>query len=380
MISINNKVGILGGGQLGRMFIQEAINYDIHIAILDPNENCPCSNICNEFVKGDFNNYEDVLSFGKELDVITIEIEHVNVEALYELQKMGKKVFPQPRVIELIKDKGLQKSFYEENNIPTSPFTIHESADEVKNNDFPFVVKSRKGGYDGKGVAIINDHKDFSHPIFLAPYILEEKVDFIKELSIIIARNESGDVEVYPMVEQEFNAEANLVEFLFSPAKVDDDVEKKGKVLAKQIIEKLNMVGLLAIEFFLTKDGDLLVNEMAPRPHNSGHHTIESNICSQFEQHLRSILNFPLGSTESINAGVMVNLLGDKSYKGEVVYKGLNEVLSMHNVYPHLYGKKETKPYRKMGHITITDKSIQRAIEKAQIVKDRVKVISKNKI
>lgn len=370
------RIGILGGGQLGRMFIQEAINIDAEVAILDPNKNCPCSDICYQYIQGDFNNYNDVMSFGKLVDVITIEIEHVNTEALKELEAMGKEVYPQASVIELIKDKGLQKQFYAENNIPTSPFSLHNSIDTLP-SDYPFIVKSRKGGYDGKGVAVIKSDQDLNNSIFSTPFMVEEKIDFLKELSVIVARNKKGEVVSYPMVEQQFNDEANLVEFLFSPAKVSSEIEAKGESIAKEIIKKLDMVGILAIEFFLTKEGELLVNEIAPRPHNSGHHTIEANVCSQFEQHLRSVLNLPLGDTQAKEAGVMLNLLGDKDYSGNVFYQGMEDVLSMSKTHVHLYGKKETKPFRKMGHITVTDKDLDTAIDKAKSIKNKIKVISK---
>ena len=371
------KLGILGGGQLGRMFIQEAANFDVKVYIMDGSGYSPSRELAHHFTFGSITDYEDVYYFGKGKDVLTIEIENVNVEALYQLEKEGVKVFPQPAVIELVQDKGLQKQFYIDNNIPTAPFYLIENRNEISSyiTELPFMQKMRIGGYDGKGVTALKSEDDIING-FDAPSVLEKFVDFEKELSVIVARNEKGEVESFPLVEQEFNKEANLIEFLISPANVSAEVEDKAKEIAENIITKLEMVGILAVELFLTKDGEVLVNEIAPRPHNSGHQTIEGNITSQYEQHLRSILNLPLGSTDIVEASVMLNLLGEKGHTGKVYYKGLEDVLKMKGVKPHIYGKAITKPFRKMGHVTIVNKSLEKAKEIAQEVKDTLKVVA----
>lgn len=371
------NIGILGGGQLGRMFIQEALNFDAHVHILDPDLNAPCAKIAHTFKQGDLMDFDAVYAFGKTKDVVTIEIEHVNVDALEKLASEGIPVFPQPSIIRLIQDKGLQKEFYAQHGIPTADFRLIKNAGELKlhTSYLPFVQKARKGGYDGKGVQTILSENDFSKG-FDTPSVLESFVDFEKELSVIVARNANGEMETYPIVELEFNPEANLVEFLFAPADVSAEIEAKSKAIAEKIISKLEMVGILAVELFLTKSGEVLVNEVAPRPHNSGHQTIEANYTSQYEQHFRSILNLPLGSTHALVASVMVNLLGEKEYSGKAKYKGLETVLSWEGVYPHLYGKDDTKPFRKMGHITIVNESLAEAIKIALNVKETLQVIA----
>lgn len=376
LIGSEYRLGILGGGQLGRMFIQEAINYNIHVHIMDDNENAPSAASANSFTKGDINNYDDVMAFGKTLDTLTVEIENVNVQALYDLEKMGVKVFPQPRVLEIIKDKGIQKEFYKNNNIPTSDFELLDANPnkEALIEKLPFVQKMRTGGYDGKGVEVMKDRSDLDN-LFQTPSVVEELIPFSKELSVIVSRNEQGETAVYPTVECEFN-EVNLVEFLFSPAQVSKETEEKATALAIDVINKLEMVGILAVEFFLCENGDLLVNEVAPRPHNSGHHTIECNITSQFEQHMRSVLNLPLGSTDITQAGVMLNLLGSEGFEGQAVYEGLNDLISNKGVHIHLYGKEITKPNRKMGHITIACNTMDEAIDTAKRIKNRIRVVA----
>lgn len=371
------KIGILGGGQLGRMMIQSAINYNLYVCCLDPDANAPCKTVANEFTKGSLTDYDTVYKFGKDKDIITIEIENVNVEALKTLQKEGKKVFPQPEVIEIIKDKGLQKMFYQRNDIPSPDFFLVENKTQIEKyrDFFPFFQKLRTGGYDGKGVIKLGHPNKIEHA-FEEPSVLERLVDFDKEISVIVARNESGETKCFPAVECEFNPEANLVEFLFSPANIKKSVEKQATEIALKIAEKLNIVGILAVELFVTKDGKVLVNEVAPRPHNSGHQTIEGNITSQFEQHLRAILNLPLGDTSIIKPAVMINLLGEKNYEGLAKYEGLTDAMKYKGVYIHLYGKKNTTPFRKMGHITIVDDDLSLAKKKAIIVKDLVKIIS----
>lgn len=371
------KLGVLGGGQLGRMLIQSAMNYDVHIYAMDGSKSAPCGRLAYEFTEGDINNFDNVIAFGKDKDVLTVEIEHVNVDALEQLEKEGVKVFPQPRVLRLIQDKGLQKEFYQENNIPTAPFRLMANKKEIEEaSDFlPAMQKLRKGGYDGKGVFKLKNREDILKG-FEAPSLLEKLIDFDKELSVIVARNEKGEVKTFPLVECEFSPSLNLVEFLFSPANVSSQIEKRAEEIAVDVIEKLDMVGLLAVELFLTKNGELLVNEVAPRTHNSGHHTIECNYTSQFEQHLRAITNQPLGDTSIKTPGVMINLLGEDNCKGSAVYDGLDEVMKRKGVYVHLYGKAETKPFRKMGHVTITNDSLEEAKKNAREVQRLLKVIS----
>lgn len=372
----NIRLGILGGGQLGRMFIQEAMNFGVGVHILEKDETAPCYTVATQFTSGDITNYDDVYSFGKELDVLTVEIENVNIEALYALEQRGVKVYPQPRVLEIIKDKGLQKIFYRENHFPTAPFTLLEANPDLSElkKSIPFVQKLRTGGYDGRGVEVITSEEKLKNT-FKEPSVLETLIPFEKELSVIVARNPSGETVVYPTVECEFN-DVNLVEYLFSPAEITPDIEQKAQELAKEVILKLDMVGILAVELFLTKEGELLINEIAPRPHNSGHHTIECNITSQFEQHMRSILDWPLGSTKMVQSGVMLNVLGSEGYSGVANYVGYEELLRSEGVHIHLYGKLTTKPHRKMGHITITADTIEEAKERTEKIKGLLKVIA----
>jgi 5-(carboxyamino)imidazole ribonucleotide synthase len=370
------KIGILGGGQLGRMLIQNAVNYNLNIFVLDPDANAPCKGLCN-FKKGSITDYETVYNFGKDKDLITIEIENVNIEALKQLEKEGKKVYPQPDVIELIQDKGLQKMFYQRNGIPSADFFLTETKEQIsKYSDFfPFFQKLRKGGYDGKGVVKLVSAGNLEKA-FNEPSVLERLVDFDKELSVIVARNSDGESKCFPVVECEFNPQANLVEFLFSPASIKKNIEKEAYAIATKVAEKLGIVGILAVEMFLTKDGTILVNEIAPRPHNSGHHTIEANVVSQFEQHWRAILNLPLGDTSVVKPGVMINLLGEMGYEGPARYEGMEDVMKFGGVYIHLYGKVNTKPFRKMGHVTIVDEDLVKARQKAKTVKQLLKVIA----
>ena len=376
-VDLTTKLGILGGGQLGRMLIQEAVNFNIHIAVLDPSVNAPCADLANNFVVGNFNDYQTVLDFGKTVDVLTIEIEHVNIEALEELERLGKKVFPTPQALRTIQDKGLQKQFYKANNIPTAPFHLIDNAEDALlfKEKGPFMQKLRKGGYDGKGVTPLRTEAEFNGA-FDAPSVLEEFVPFVKELAVIVARNERGEIATFPLVEMEFNPEANLVEFIFSPANVNIQIEKNAKNIATDIANKLEHVGLLAIELFLTADGNLLVNEIAPRPHNSGHHTIEACFVSQYGMHLRAILNMPLGSTGLRTPAVMINLLGEKGFEGKARYENIEEVLHTEGAYIHLYGKEDTKPFRKMGHITVCNTNIEEAKENARRFLREVRVIS----
>ncbi|MBU0695917.1 MAG: 5-(carboxyamino)imidazole ribonucleotide synthase [Bacteroidetes bacterium] len=369
------RLGILGGGQLGRMFIQEAINYNISISILDPDPNAPCKNICDSFEVGSLGDYQTVYDWGKNLDLITIEIEKVNIDALEDLEKEGVVVYPQPRIIRLIQDKGLQKQFFKENDIPTAPFQLFSSREQLANANlnFPYIQKLRKDGYDGKGVMKIANYADLENA-FDAPNLVEQLIDFEKEIAVIVARNADGEMKTFPMVEMDFNPQANLVEFLISPSTYSFEIQQKAEDIAKNIASSLSIVGILAVEMFLTKDHQILVNELAPRPHNSGHQTIEGNYTSQFGQHLRAIFNLPLGDTRSITNAIMVNLLGEKGYEGIAEYEGLEDILEKDGVYVHLYGKKYTKPFRKMGHVTIIDEDRNSAIEKAKFVKETIKV------
>lgn len=371
------KLGMLGGGQLGRMFIQEALNYDVQVYCMDPDPQAPCSRIAAGFVTGNLMDFDAVVAFGRDKQVLTVEIEHVNVEALAELEKQGVQVLPQSRVLAIVQDKGLQKQFYADHGIPTSAFQLVNSREELLSLqlDFPFVLKLRKGGYDGKGVQIIRSQADLEQ-CFDAPCVVEALVPFTKELSVIVARNNAGEMAVYPTVECEFSPTANLVEFLFSPAEVSEEVEKNATQLAISVIDALQLSGILAVELFLTADNQLLVNEIAPRPHNSGHHTIECALTSQFEQHMRSVLNAPLGSTHLVSPGVMINLLGEPGYEGDAVYEGLDEVMAMKGVKVHLYGKKKTKPFRKMGHVTIYGDDLQVVKEIGRKVIQTLRVIA----
>lgn len=371
------KLGILGGGQLGRMLIQSCVNLNIHTAVLDPSSQAPCSGFSNEFRKGSLQDYDTVYAFGKSVDLLTIEIENVNVEALYQLEKEGVPVYPQPRVIEIIQDKRIQKQFYIDNNIPTPDFVLVEDAEDVKNHkDFlPAFQKLGKGGYDGGGVQRLKGEEDLAKA-FNAPSLLESYIDFDTEISVIAARNKNGDIVTYPAVECVFHPEYNLVDYLIAPSKISAEIEAKAQSIAKKVVEKLEIVGILAVEMFVTKDGEVLVNEVAPRPHNSGHQTINANYTSQYEQHLRAILNLPLGSTAIKRPSAMVNLLGEAGYQGTAIYEGIDDIMKIEGVSVFLYGKSATKPHRKMGHITIIDDSMEALKEKVDLVKKSIKVIS----
>ncbi len=371
------KLGILGGGQLGRMLIQQAINYNVTVKVLDPDREAPCRKLCDEFVVGSLGDYETVYKFGKKVDLLTIEIEKVNVDALEQLEKEGVQVYPQPRIIRLIQDKGLQKQFFKENDIPTAEFQVISSAEQLRKSHipFPYIQKLRRDGYDGRGVYKVID-ESYLAKAFTEPSLIERWVDFEKEIAVIVARNENGETKCFPMVEMEFNPQVNLVEFLIAPSTLPFEVHEEAERIATKIAGCLNIVGLLAVEMFLDKHGKILVNELAPRPHNSGHQTIEGNVVSQFEQHLRAIFNQPLGNTACLNNAIMINVLGEAGYEGPAVYKGIEKVLECAGVYVHLYGKALTKPFRKMGHVTIVDADREKAIEKAKFVQRTLKVIS----
>lgn len=358
------------------MLIQSGVDFNIPFLVLDPDAHAPCASLA-EFHHGKLTDFQTVLDFGRRCDIVTIEIENVNTAALKELVKEGKKVFPQPEIIELIQDKRVQKQFYQTHGIPTAEFVLTENTLDVKKHAgfFPAVNKLGREGYDGRGVQILRSAEDLDKA-FDAPGLLEKLIDFEKEISVIVARNENGEVKTFPVVEMVFHPVQNLVEYLFAPAAISSEVSKKADDIAIQIIKQLNMVGLLAVEMFVTKTGEVLVNEVAPRPHNSGHQTIEANVTSQYEQHLRSILGLPLGDTKLIAPSAMVNLLGEPGHTGPAVYAGFDEVMRMSGVHVHLYGKKITKPFRKMGHVTIMDSEIESLRKKASIVKDKLKVIA----
>ncbi|MGK0390564.1 MAG: 5-(carboxyamino)imidazole ribonucleotide synthase [Maribacter sp.] len=375
-------IGILGGGQLGKMTALAAQNWDVPLRFLDVSNDFPAGKVCPFFEEGSFKDYDAVMAFGRGCDIVTIEIEAVNTEALKQLEKEGKIVHPKPSVLEVIKDKGLQKQFYADQNIATSDFILVENKEETKAKletgelSFPFVQKARVGGYDGKGVAVIKNEDDFNNKWLKTPSVIEDLVPIEKELAVIVARNESGETAVYPTVEMLFSEEANLVEFLLSPANITAEQEAEAKALAIEVIKGFNVCGLLAVEMFLTPTGEILVNEVAPRPHNSGHHTIDACITSQYEQMIRAITNTPLGSTKMTSPAIMLNLLGEPNHTGKVYYQGVNECLALEGVKVHIYGKKLTKPYRKMGHVTIVDQDTERLREKARFVQKTLKVFA----
>ncbi len=376
------KLGILGGGQLGRMLLRETNKFDIKTHVIDPSKEAPCKDYANHFEQGDLLDFDTVYKFGKSVDVLTFEIESVNVDALQKLEEEGTIVYPSSKTLSIIQNKATQKLFYTDHKIPTAPFVrfafTSEINDAVSNGGvkLPFVWKAAQFGYDGNGVKIIrtiDDLKDLPNTECIA----EEMVPFKNELAVIVARNSSGEIKNYPVVEMEFHPEANQVEYVICPARIPEKVSQKAIDIALKVSEKINHVGLLAVELFQTQDDEILVNEVAPRPHNSGHQTIEASYTSQFEQHIRAVLNLPLGNTENKTGGIMVNLVGAEGYSGDVVYENINTILSMNGVTPHIYGKKQTRPFRKMGHVTIVNDDISVARKIAQEVKETIKVISK---
>lgn len=374
-------IGICGGGQLGKMLCEAASAWDWKTAVLDQSPDDPAARLAYKFVQGDFTKYEDVLSFGKQVDVLTIEIEKVNLEALVELEKMGKIVHPSPRALAIIKDKALQKQFFIDQGLPTVPQELFDKKDDVLKAiesgflQIPFVQKLRTDGYDGRGVAIIRTEEDL--PLLLEGLCLVEPlVEIEAEVAVIAARNVNGEIKTFPPVAMAFHPEANLVEYLYCPSGLGPALELEATQIAQAAIEALDICGLLAVEMFLTAEGDWLINEVAPRPHNSGHHTIECCNVSQFQQHLLAICNLPLIDPQLQLPGVMVNLLGEEGFEGPVKYMGIEQALRLGSVYVHLYGKKTTKPFRKMGHITVANRSVSQAIRTANFLKDHIKVIS----
>ncbi|MCU0450851.1 MAG: 5-(carboxyamino)imidazole ribonucleotide synthase [Bernardetiaceae bacterium] len=371
------RLGILGGGQLGKMLIQAAADWNIVVKVLDPDAEAPCRSLAAEFVQGPLTDYATVLAFGQDVDVLTIEIENVNAEALAALAAAGKRVFPRPSHIALIQDKRAQKQFYQTHGIATAPFVLTQQRADLAQHlhRLPAVHKLGRAGYDGRGVQKIATPADVAKG-FDEPGVLEQLVDFEKELAVIAARSPSGEVQTFPVVEMVFHPEHNLVQYLFAPAEITAAQARLASETARQVVEALDFVGLLAVEMFLTKTGEVLVNEVAPRPHNSGHHTIEANVTSQYQQLLRAILDLPLGSPEALAPAAMLNLLGEPGHHGPAVYAGLEQVLAQAGVYVHLYGKAVTKPYRKMGHVTVVDHNLARLKGKVDFVEQHLKVIS----
>jgi 5-(carboxyamino)imidazole ribonucleotide synthase len=376
------KLGVLGGGQLGKMLLAETQKLDIYTAILDSNKNAPCAAICNNFVIGNLLDFDAVYNFGKTVDLLTIEIENVNLDALDKLEAEGLTVFPKPKDLRIIQSKARQKNFYIDHTIPTAEFSHYAYLEELKhafeNNivEFPFVWKAARFGYDGTGVKIVRTIEDLEN-LPAVECIIEKLIPFKNELAVIVARNSDGEVKTYPVVEMEFHPEANQVEYVICPARINDSIAKKAQEIALKVVRDLDFIGLLAVEMFQTENDEILVNEVAPRTHNSGHYSIEASYTNQFEQHLRAILNLPLGNTASKVAGIMVNLVGEEGFSGEVTYEHMEEILKIDGVTPHIYGKKETRPFRKMGHVTIVDTDIGVARKIAQKVKETIRVISK---
>ena len=380
--STHKTLGILGGGQLGKMLLYTTRKWDIKTYVLDPSEEAPSKVACDYFEVGDFKDYQTVYDFGKKVDVLTFEIEHVNLDALKQLEKEGVQVYPSAATLELIQNKSTQKDFYLANNIPTAPHQNFKNLEQLKtavqNNslNIPFVWKSALMGYDGNGVSVVRNQeqlKALPDVVCLA----EDLIPFTHELAVIVCRNPSGKVVAYPTVEMEFHPEANQVEYVLCPTRLREDVTEKAQIIALQVSESFKHVGLLAVELFLTETGEILVNEVAPRPHNSGHITIETSYTDQFEQHIRAILDLPLGNTENKVSGVMVNLVGTENHSGAVYYEQMNTILAMPGVIPHIYGKKDTRPFRKMGHVTIINENLEEARKIAEDVKKTIQVISK---
>ena len=378
------KLGILGGGQLGKMLLTETRKFDITTFVLDPSNEAPAQFGATKFFVGSLLDYETVYQFGKMCDAITIEIENVNLDALEKLEEEGHIVYPSPKTLRLIQNKGKQKDFYVENNIPTSNHQRFVDLNDLKKAleknelEFPFVWKCAQFGYDGNGVKICRSTMDLLH-LPEVECITEDMVPFKNELAVIVARNANGEVKTYPVVEMEFHPEANQVEYVICPARIDEKVAQLAIEIALQVSKAFNHVGLLAVEMFQTENDDILVNEVAPRPHNSGHHTIEASYTSQFENHLRSVLNLPLGNTDSKVAGIMVNLVGEEGFSGPVIYENIEKIMAIDGVTPHIYGKKETRPFRKMGHVTIVNEDMAAARKIAEEVKNSIRVISEVK-
>lgn len=371
------KIGILGGGQLGRMLLQAAANYPVETFVMENDAHSPAAHLCHYFTKGDITNFEEVYNFGKGLDAITIEIENVNEEALEKLELEGVKIYPTPAALKIIKNKILQKQFYKQNEIPSSDFLITQNLSDLTQqlHFLPAVHKLAMGGYDGRGVQVLKTKEDITKG-FDAPSILEKMVDIKKEIAVIIAVNTKGEHAMYPAVDMVFDQRLNLLEYQLSPAALPENVLWKIEAIATKLVKKLNSPGIFAVELFVDKDDNVFVNETAPRVHNSGHHTIEGNYSSQFDMLWRVMLDYPLGCTEAILPAAIVNLLGTEGFTGDAIYEGLEEIMKLENVFIHIYGKKETKPGRKMGHVTILSKEKQELIHQANRIKNTLKVIA----
>ena len=380
--SSNFTLGILGGGQLGKMLLYDTRKFDIRTAVLDPSPDAPARLACNDFEVGDLMDFDTVCSFGQKVDMLTIEIENVNVDALEKLENEGVIVYPPTSAIRTIQNKARQKLFYVDHGIPTSPFSRYAYTNEIKDSiansvlDFPFVWKSAQFGYDGQGVKIVRSEEELEE-LPNVECIVEELINFKNELAVIVARNTAGEIKTYPVIEMEFHPEANQVEYVICPARISSEVSAKARKIAIELADKLQHVGLLAVEMFQTQDDEILVNEVAPRPHNSGHYSIEASYTNQFEQHLRAILGLPLGKTESTLGGIMVNLVGEEGFEGEVVYENIEQIMELEGVTPHIYGKSQTRPFRKMGHVTIINSDLEKAHKIAEKVKKTIRVISK---
>jgi 5-(carboxyamino)imidazole ribonucleotide synthase len=380
-IQWNRRLGILGGGQLGKMLALAGAPMHLDILAMDKDSSFPAAPYVKKFVQGDFNDYDDVLDFGRQVDVLTIEIEHVNTAALVRLREEGVVVHPDPDKLAIIQDKGLQKQFYLNNGLPAVPFRLYDNSSAIREavaegrQELPFVQKTRTAGYDGRGVAIIREETDLDH-LLMGPSVVEPLMPIEKEISVIVARNEAGEVRVFPPVEMVFHPTANLVEFLLSPARIPDRIAREAEVLGIAAIEAFDLCGLLAVELFMDAAGRLLINEVAPRPHNSGHQTIEGNVTSQFQQHLRAVLNMPLGDPSVVRPSAMINLLGAPGHQGAVRYEGMEEVLSQSGAYVHLYGKTETRPYRKMGHLTVTAPTVEEVLQRAQSLEHTLQIVA----
>ena len=377
------KLGILGGGQLGKMLLFDTRKFDIQTYVLDPSDEAPCKIACDQFFQGDLMDFDTVYNFGKKVDVLTFEIELVNLDALVKLEEEGLPVYPSPKTLKLIQNKGIQKDFYAQHSIPTAPYQRFENLQDLKSAiqnqqsaiQMPFVWKCTEFGYDGNGVKVVRKATDLDE-LPNVECIAEAMIPFKNELAVIVCRNPSGEIKTYPVVEMEFHPEANQVEYVICPARIDEEVAKKARAIALNVSQQFHHVGLLAVEMFQTENDEILVNEVAPRPHNSGHYSIEASYTSQFENHLRAILDLPLGNTDSKVAGIMVNLVGSEGYSGQVIYQNIEKILGWNGVTPHIYGKKQTRPFRKMGHVTIVNEDVNEARKIAEEVKNTIKVIS----
>jgi 5-(carboxyamino)imidazole ribonucleotide synthase len=369
----NLKIGIIGGGQLGKIMSQKAKKMGFHVTILDPTPNCPAAQVSDRQIVGGFYEKEKLEELVMTSDVTTFEIEHIDTAVLKKLYDQGHAITPSPYVMALIQDKYEQKKLLDEQGVPVPRYKKVETAEDLKSFGFPVIQKSRKGGYDGRGVLLLKSESDSTNAIKEASFI-EELVDIDKELAVIVARNAEGEIKCFPVVEMLFDERVNICDSVMAPARVSKEIEAKALEMAAQSIRVLDGVGIFGVELFLTKKGKLLVNEIAPRPHNSGHYTLEACVTSQFEQIIRAVTNLPLGSTKLISPAVMVNLLGEEGCEGEPFVEGIHEALEIPGLSFHLYGKSSTKPFRKMGHIVVLDDDIDKALEKAMRAKNILKI------